>query len=235
MSTQQSHIVSAYDSELKNITDTLSRMGRLVLVQFSEAVAAIKNRDNDLAAKAFEADNEIDALENGLNEQAIRILALRQPMAGDLRLIVGSLKIARDIERMGDYAANMAKRARRTLNNTTALPVTAAFVEATQVVEPVLLLVIEAFEQNDTAKAEAVIASDDAIDEAYMNLTRALIAHMQKNPHDIEICTQLLFMSKNLERIGDRATNVAETIQFILHGADLAPIRKKKVLSPPAV
>jgi phosphate transport system protein len=225
-----SHIVKSYDKELTAIVETIARMGGLVEQQFAAAIQAIHARDNEIAGRAFASDTAIDELEHALNQLALKVLALRQPMASDLRLIIGSMKIARDLERMGDYAANLAKRA-RTLNVNERMAVTSTFLRMANLVAPVLHDVIDAYTQEDVAKADAAYASDDAIDDAYNALVEDLIRYMQEHPEHIKTCTHLLFMAKNMERIGDRATNVAETVHFIVSG-ELPAVRKKKALPP---
>jgi phosphate transport system protein len=225
----QDHIVKAYDDELKQLTRWVQEMGDHVLQQYDDAVMAMNTRDDALAARAFTNDNTVDVLEQQLNELALRMLALRQPMAGDLRLIIGAMRIARDLERIGDYAANLAKRA-RTLNAVPPLSVTNAVVETARLARPIIQEAVSSFIEKDSEKAANALTQDDLIDEAYHQLVRHLIAHMQENPADIATCTQLLFTAKNLERIGDRATNIAETVQFIISGSFLVPVRKKRDL-----
>lgn len=225
------HIVKSYDQELQQIVELTARMGSLAEQQFATAVQAIHARDNAIAKQAFESDNAIDALEHELNDLTLRVLALRQPMASDLRLIIGSLKIARDLERIGDYAASLAKRA-RVLNAGDKMPVTSTLLRLTSLITPMLKNVIDAYTQDDLAKADHAYASDDAIDTAYHALVDDVMTYMQGHPGQIKACTQLLFMAKNIERIGDRATNIAETVHFIVAG-NLPFVRKKKVLEIP--
>ncbi len=222
------HTVKSYDQELAQIVNTVAEMGSLVERQTASALQAIHSRDNEIAGKAFTSDNEIDQLEHLLNERALQILALRQPMAGDLRLIVGAMKIARDLERIGDYAANLAKRARK-LNKVAPLAPTAGLIQIGNLVAPIVTDVINAFTNNDTTLADLAYAKDEAVDEAYKKFLRELIQFMQSNPDTLDTTTHLLFMAKNIERIGDRATNIAETVHFIVKGT-MPVSRRPKVL-----
>jgi phosphate transport system protein len=225
------HIVKAYDSELNQLRGYIVRMGEIVKGQLAEAINAIHNRDDDRARHAFAADGEVDALEYALNELAFKILALRQPMAGDLRLIIGSMRIARDMERIGDYAASLAKRTRK-LNMAPELPVTNTVIRLGNLVIPVLHDAVEAFAREDAARAADINAMDDPIDDLYMVLVQEAIDYMQRHSDSVALCSQLLFMAKNLERIGDRATNIAETVQFIVAG-DIPPKTRRSKTMPP--
>lgn len=224
----QRHIVKSYDEELAQVATLAAKMGSLAEKQLAASIEAIQTRDNAIAGKAYEADNKIDDLEAELNERVLQILALRQPMAMDLRTLIGYLRIGRDIERIGDYAANIAKRA-RTLNTENRLKITSALVKMANLVAPNLKDSIDAFIEGDEAKAEYVYNNDDAIDDAYKSMIQDLMEYMRTNPQDILSCTHLLFMAKNLERIGDRATNIAETVHFIVSGK-LPEVRLKKTL-----
>ena len=222
------HIVKSYDQELAQLVRYAAQMGSLVEEQFAAAIQAIHARDNEIAGRTFASDTAIDTLENELNELALRILALRQPMAGDLRLIIGSMKIARDLERIGDYAASLAKRSRN-LNAVEKISPTITLVRMANQVSPILKQIVDAYTNNDVDQATAAYEHDDIIDESYHNLITELMQYMQKHPESIKECTHLLFMAKNLERIGDRATNIAETVHFIVKGS-MPLIRKPKVL-----
>jgi phosphate transport system protein len=152
---------------------------------------------------------------------------LRQPMAGDLRLIIGSMKIARDIERIGDYAANLAKRA-RTLNGQETIGLTHSLLQMASLVQPLIRSAMDAYSCQDISLADATLHQDDAVDTAYKVLITDLMQYMASHGEDVVICTNLLFMSKNLERIGDRATNVAENVHFIVDGVLPRATREKK-------
>ncbi len=213
----QTHTVKAYDTDLRDVAELAARMGSLVEQQFAACIQAIHARDNAIAGETFHGDDEIDNLETELNRKVLNILALRQPMAMDLRTLVGFLRISRDLERIGDYAANIAKRA-RTLNTASQMDITNSFVRMANLVAPILKDVIDAFINHDVELAKDVYRRDDDIDDAYDIMIEDLMSYMQKHPKDIESCTHLLFMAKNLERVGDRATNIAETVLFIVSG-----------------
>lgn len=218
MNTLTGHIVRSYDQELAQISTLTAQMGGLVEQQLQQSLRALHARDNELAAKTYENDNSIDSVEQEINDLSLKVLALRQPMASDLRLIVGSMKIARDLERIGDYAASLAKRS-YALNSSGKLPLSASLLRLGNLVAPMVLDAIAAYSSIDVARAEQILDNDAPIDDAYDRMVGEIITHMQTNPDDIKLCTHVLFMAKNLERIGDRCTNIAETVFFMDSGS----------------
>jgi phosphate transport system protein len=191
-------------------------------------------KDSGAATRAVEADPKVDALERDIEQFVIRLLALRQPMAQDLRLIVASLKITGDLERIGDYAANVAKRS--LVLEQFNLPYTlTGLAHMSLLVQENLKTVIDAVGEGDTAKALQVWRSDEVIDEIYNALFRELITYMMEDPRNITPCAHLLFIAKNLERIGDHATNIAETVYYTVTGQPLSDARPKGDTSAYAV
>lgn len=207
------HTVQSYDEDLERLTSLVSRMGGLVESQIVRATRAMTTRDSDIARSVIDRDAEIDAMERELEGVAVTVLALRQPMAIDLRGIIGALRVAADLERMGDLAANIAKRSialsqSREIGSLWLLPGMASRVR-TMVTD-----VLDAYVQHDIAKAERVWRGDRDIDEMHNGLFRQLLTYMIEDPRNITPCMHLAFAAKNLERIADHATNVAEAVCF---------------------
>jgi len=228
------HVVRSYDQELRRLTSLLTDMGGIVESQVSLAARAILQHDPDAASKVVEADPRVDALEHEVEQFVIQMLALRQPMADDLRHIVAGLKIAADLERMGDYATNVAKRS--IVLNQFALPFSmAGLSHMAQLVQQNLKTIVDAIGEDDAEKAILVWNSDRPIDEIYNAIFRELITYMMEDPRSITPCTHLLFIAKNLERIGDHATNVAENLYYAVTGETMNTARPKGDNSPYAV
>jgi phosphate transport system protein len=201
-------------------------MGGLAESQLAAAIEAVQERDSDLAARVIEDDAKVDQLERDLDNLAVRLLALRQPMARDLREIVVALKIASDLERMCDYAANVAKRS---IALSQAPPVQPVYALPRMGRLALLLVkdVIDAYVERDAEKALAVWNRDEELDEMYASLFREFLTYMMEDPRNIGACTHLLFMAKNIERIGDHATNIAENLYYLVHGTPLTQARPK--------
>jgi phosphate transport system protein len=201
-------------------------MGGIVENQVALAAEAIMHRDAAAATRAVEEDPKVDALEREVETFVIRLLALRQPVAGDLRQIVAALKITGDLERIGDYAANVAKRS--IVLAEFSLPYSlAGLAHMARLVQAQLKLIIDALGDNDTDKATEVWRSDQVVDDIYNAIFRELITYMMEDPRNITPCTHLLFIAKNLERIGDHATNVAENLYYAVTGESLPDSRPK--------
>jgi phosphate transport system protein len=220
------HIVRSYDEELKRLTGEIQRMGDLALAQLDASIDAVMERDSDVAMKIVESDGAIDALEHEVGHDVVRLLALRQPMARDLREVFAALRIASDIERIGDYAANVAKRS-IVLNQSAPVQLTYALPRLARLAEALVRDVLVAYRDSDADRALAAWARDEELDEQYTGLFRELLTYMMEDPRNITSCTHLLFMAKNLERIGDHATNIAESVYFLVHGEQIARIRRK--------
>ena len=234
MSDAPQHVVKSYDQELKRLRGMITQMGGIVETQVALAAEAIMHRDAAAATRAVEEDPKVDALEREVETFVIRLLALRQPVAGDLRQIVAALKITGDIERIGDYAANVAKRS--IVLAEFSLPYSlAGLAHMARLVQQQLKSVIDAFGDNDADKAMEVWRSDQVVDDIYNAIFRELITYMMEDPRNITPCTHLLFIAKNLERIGDHATNVAETVYYAVKGESLPESRPKGNTSAYAV
>ncbi len=228
------HLVKSYDTELKRLRDMLTEMGGIVENQVAMAAEAIMNRDAVAATRVVEDDPKVDALEREIEQYVIRMLALRQPMAGDLRQIVAGLKMTGDLERIGDYATNVAKRS--IVLGQYSLPYSmAGLAHMAHMVQDQLKSIIDAMGEGDTDKAIEVWRSDRVVDDIYNALFRELITYMMEDPRNITPCTHLLFIAKNLERIGDHATNIAETVYYAVLGEVLPDTRPKGDTSSYAV
>jgi phosphate transport system protein len=234
MSDATEHVVKSYDNELKRLRDMLTEMGGIVESQVAMAAEAIMNRDSAAATKVVEDDPKVDALEREIEQFVIRLLALRQPMAGDLRRIVAGLKITTDLERIGDYAANVAKRS-IVLGQYTLPYSLAGLAHMAHMVQDQLKSIIDALGDSDIDKAVEVWRSDRVVDDIYNALFRELITYMMEDPRNITPCTHLLFIAKNLERIGDHATNIAEIVYYAVSGEVLPDTRPKGDTSAYAV
>ena len=228
------HIVKSYEQELNRLRSLITEMGGLVESEVALACQAVLERDDAAAASVVEADPKVDALEHQVQQYVIRMLALRQPMAQDLRLIVAGLRMTGDLERIGDYAANVAKRSLVLGQYTLPFALT-GLANMGRLVQQSLKTVIDAIGDGDTDAAVQVWRSDEEVDGIYNALFRELITYMMEDPRNITPCTHLLFIAKNLERIGDHATNIAETLYYAVKGEPLAGIRPKGDTSAYAV
>ena len=220
------HIVKSYEQELSRLRSLITEMGGMVENEVALACHAVLEQDNASASRAVEADPKVDAVEREVEQFVIRLLALRQPVAQDLRLIVAALKITAALERIGDYAANVAKRSIVLEQFTMPFSLT-GLAHMSQLVQQNLKSVVDAFGESDIDKALQVWRSDAMIDEIYNALFRELVTYMMEDPRNITPCTHLLFIAKNLERIGDHATNIAETIFYAVTGEPLTDARPK--------
>ncbi len=234
MASDPEHIVKSFENELNKLRSMIAEMGGMVEHQVADACDAVINRNADSATAAVSLDPKVDAAEHEIEQFVIRLLALRQPMAGDLRQIVAALKITGDLERIGDYAANVAKRS--VVLQQFPMPYTlSGLAHMTLLVQENLKTVIDAAGEGDTEKAVEVWRSDERVDDIYNALFRELITYMMEDPRNITPCTHLLFIAKNLERIGDHATNIAETIYYAVTGETLGNQRPKGDVSAYAV
>jgi phosphate transport system protein len=234
MSETPEHMVKSYEQELKRLGGLLTEMGGMVENQVALAAEAIVTRDGEAAARVVEADPKVDAVEREVEQFVIRLLALRQPMAGDLRQIVAALKITGDLERIGDYAANVAKRS--IVLDQFSLPYSlTGLSQMARLVQDHLKLIIDAVGDKDTDKAMEVWRSDQLVDDLYNAIFRELVTYMMEDPRNITPCTHLLFIAKNLERIGDHSTNIAETLYYAVLGESLPQARPKGDMSSYAI
>jgi phosphate transport system protein len=220
------HIVKSFDEELKQLSQMVAQMGGLAEAQLQAAIEALVARDAEGAARVVQGDVRIDQLERQISNQTIRMLALRQPMAQDLRQIVAALKISSDIERIGDYSANVAKRAIALTQSPPMRPV-GGIARMGRLVQQIIKDTLDAFSDNDADKAVAAWKRDQDVDDMYNSLFRELLTYMMEDPRNIGPSTHLMFIAKNIERIGDHATNVAEIIHFLVRGEDITEARPK--------
>ncbi|MFO1132221.1 MAG: phosphate signaling complex protein PhoU [Hyphomicrobiales bacterium] len=210
------HIMKAYDEELGELRALIDRMGEVALVQVDAAGRALQQSDASLAEIVMQKDYTVDTLFREVEEKAIRMIAKRQPVAGDLRAIMASIKIAADLERIGDLAKNTAKRSAAMADGMGRLA--EVVLPIGEMAEDEVRKVLAAFRSNDSAAALSVWERDEELDELYNSCFRQLLTYMLENPRMIGACTHLLFVAKNMERIGDHATNIAENICYLVDG-----------------
>lgn len=211
------HIVKAYDEELKTLHDLIRHMGELTVNQISSAIQSILERNDSLAHKVIENDYKIDRLETKVDSLAIRILALRQPVASDLRTVVAALKVSNQVERIADYACNIAKRA-ILLNKMPPSPLVDGLSALVKNPQRMIERVLTAFTSNDVNLALHVWQMDREVDDLYDTYLSQLFDEMIADPKNISPCTHLLFVAKNIERIGDQSTNIAEAVYTMVTG-----------------
>lgn len=226
------HTVKAYGDELNQLTAEVARLGGLAEAQVADAVESVARRDIALARAVVERDARLDALHRDIEKKAIRLIALRQPVASDLRRTLGAMKLAVDLERTGDLAKNISKRALILAESAPMQPLTRSIERMGRLVSMRLRDVLDAYTASEVDRAVAVWTSDDEVDEHYNALFRELLTYMMGDPRTISACTHLLFMAKNLERIGDHATNIAETIHYEITGDELTGERPRWTPSP---
>jgi phosphate transport system protein len=215
------HTIKAFDDELDQLRGSIAQMGGLAEEAIKEAMRALVQRDTEAAARVVENDKKIDALEAEVERTAVQIIALRAPMADDLRDVVAALKIAGVVERIGDYAKNIAKRV-PVLEQMGKIAPLALLPEMARIAGEMVASVLNAFAARDARAALAVCERDEALDNFYNSIFRTLLTFMMENPNNITQATHLLFIAKNLERIGDHATNVAEMVYFAATGEHMA-------------
>jgi len=215
------HTVKAFDEDITRLRGLIAEMGGLAEVSIGEAMEALIKGSQGLADEIIARDKRIDALEAEVDRLAVRIIALRAPMADDLREVIAGLKIAGVIERIGDYAKNIAKRAGRIEGRKKFEPLTLLPAMA-EIAEEMVHDVLTAYAARDPAMAVDVCQRDNKVDAFYDSIFRNLVSHMMENPASISSAAQLLFVARNLERIGDHATNVAEMVYYAATGEYLA-------------
>ncbi len=221
------HIYKKYDEELIELQTMLAQMGGLAEDQLARAIEALAKRDTEAADRIITADDKIDALELTIEEKAILVIAKRQPMASDLRDIMVAIRVASDLERIGDLAKNIAKRTLAIAENHPRRIVN-GLLRMGKLALGQLKDVLDAYAQRDEAKALDVWRSDEDIDALYNSIFRELLTYMMEDPRTIGMCTHLLFGAKNIERIGDHCTNIAENIYYLINGKTLTEERPKK-------
>ena len=221
------HTVKAFDTDLQDLARMVAEMGGLAEKQVADAVDALARRDTTLAQRVTAADVHIDTLQHEIEEKAVLTIARRQPMAVDLREIVSALRISNDLERIGDLAKNIAKRV-IALNAEFPPPKLIRGVEhMTDLLLSQLKAVLNAYARRSVAEAMAVWRGDEEIDAVCTSVFRELLTYMMEDPRNITFCIHLLFCAKNIERMGDHATNIAETVHYMIEGRPIADQRPK--------
>ncbi len=215
---ENTHIVTKFDNELNKIEKMLLKMAAEVTSQIRNSGLALADGDEALAKTVAKGDASINSLENKIDEKAIRLIALRQPMAEDLRSAISTLKVSTALERMGDYAKTLSYRVRVVDDFSAMKSVVRSLVETSEKVSKMLEMVMDAYVTRDLEKAQAASALDDEINDRTDALFRELLTYMMENPRNIEPCTHLLFISKNMERSGDQVKNIAEQVHYLVTG-----------------
>lgn len=213
-----SHILSAYDEELKFLKRRIAEMGGLAEQMCADAVRALINSDTAMAQKVITDDLILDNAEREIGDKAILTIAKRQPMAADLREIIGSLRIAADLERVGDLGKNTAKRVIAVAGSGVPRKLARGLEHLSELVLVQLKDVLDVYATRTAEKAQVIRDRDEEIDAMYTSLFRELLTYMMEDPRNITSCTHLLFCAKNMERVGDHATNIAETIYYMATG-----------------
>jgi len=221
------HIVTSYDQELKSLMTKIAEMGGLAEGLVADSVTSLTRMDVNLAQKVVMTDARLDRLQHEVEERAILLIARRAPMALDLREIMAALRISNDLERVGDLAKNISKRVTAMSGNFAAKQLVIGVEHLSEIALEQLKDVLDAFAARDDAAALNVRKRDDEIDALYTSLFRELLTYMMEDPRNITFCTHLLFCAKNIERIGDHATNIAETVHFVVTGEQLSEERQK--------
>ncbi len=221
------HTIKAFDADLQELARMIAEMGGLAERQIGDALDALNRHDAELASSVVSTDARIDTLQREIEEKAILTIARRQPMAVDLRDIVGALRVSNDLERIGDLAKNIAKRVEVVENELRLRKVMRGVENMTELVLTQIKDVLDAFARRDVGKAVQVWRSDEEVDAVNNSLFRELLTYMMEDPRNISVCIHLLFCAKNIERMGDHATNIAETIYYIVEGRALTDERPK--------
>ena len=222
------HIVSSFDQDLDSLRSTIAEMGGIAEKMLAEAVTALVRRDGELAQTVIASDRRLDDLQRIVEERAIMTIARRQPLAMDLRDVVSALRISGDLERIGDLAKNCAKRTLAITDGFQSKAIVAGLQTMSDLVMEQLKDVLDAYAGRDLERALDVWRRDGQIDALYTSLFRELLTYMMEDPRNISFCAHLLFYGKNIERIGDHTTNIAETIHFLVTGQALTAERPKE-------
>jgi phosphate transport system protein len=221
------HTAKAFDVDLQEVTRKVAEMGGLAEREVADAVAALVRRDADLGMRVVELDATLDASQREIEEKAVLIIARRQPMAVDLREIVGALRVCNDLERIGDLAKNIAKRVAALTGDFHPNKLIRGVDHMSALVLAQLKQVLDAYLTHDLSSAMAVWKGDEEIDAMCTSLFRELLTYMMEDPRNITFCIHLMFCAKNIERMGDHATNIAETVYYMIEGHPIADERPK--------
>ncbi len=221
------HTTKAFDADLLELTRKVAEMGGLAEKEIADSVDALARRDNDLARRVITMDSAVDGLQREIEEKAILTIARRQPMAVDLREIVAALRVANDLERIGDLAKNIAKRVLALSGDFPSPKLIRGVEHMTALVLGQLKQVLDSYAARNLTNALAVWARDEEIDAMCISLFRELLTYMMEDPRNITFCIHLLFCAKNIERMGDHATNIAETVHYMIEGHPITAERPK--------
>lgn len=221
------HIVTSFDAELEFLRSKIAEMGGIAEKMLDDSTRALVRRDVALARQVIDADTRLDGLQREIEEHAVVTIARRQPVAIDLREIVSAIRVAGDVERIGDLAKNTSKRVLAISNEAHPAKIVGGVQHMSDLVQAQLKDVLDAYAQRDERKALDVWGKDDRIDALYNSVFRELLTYMMEDTRNITFCTHLLFLAKNIERIGDHTTNIAETIYYLTTGETLAGERPK--------
>lgn len=221
------HIVSSFDDDLQKLAGSIGEMGGLAEDLVERSIQALLHSDTDLAQRVIEGDREVNALHHKIEDRAILTIARRQPMAQDLREIIAAIRISGDLERIADLAKNIARRTLAIKGDTFSQKLLFGVEHLAQLGQRQLSNVLNSYGSRNVALARQVWDADDEIDAVYVSLFRELLTYMMEDPRNIGMCTHLLFCAKNIERIGDHATNIAETVYYVVTGNPLEDYRRK--------
>jgi phosphate transport system protein len=221
------HTAKAFDADLQELTRKVAEMGGLAEREIADAIQALTRRDADLAKRVVASDQTIDLLQQEIEEKAVLTIARRQPMAVDLREIVAALRVSSDLERIGDMAKNIAKRVGALEGDFYPSKLLRGVEHMTSLVLSQLKQVLDAYASRDVASALAVWKGDEEIDALCTSLFRELLTYMMEDPRNITFCIHLMFCAKNIERMGDHATNIAETVHYMVGGRPITDPRPK--------
>ena len=227
MDKQHEHIVRSYEEELSLLNNKIAKMGGLTEQVLGQSFDALERRDPELAAATINEDEAIDTLEKEIEEQAVVMIARRQPLAYDLRQIMAALRISNELERIGDLGKNIAKRAVAVVSEQQPKQLALGLKHMGELALGQLKEVLDAFIERDADRALKVWYKDEEIDAMYNSLFRELLTYMMEDPRNIGLCTHLLFGAKNIERNGEHATNIAETVYYLVHGRPITDQRPK--------
>jgi phosphate transport system protein len=224
---QSDHTAKAFDEDLQELNRLIAEMGGLAERQIADSVDALVRRDTTLATNVIASDLDLDKLQHVVEERAVLTIARRQPMAVDLREIVGAMRVAIDLERIGDLSKNIGKRVAQLDNDFHPLKLIRGLEHMTDLVQSQVKSVLDAYAAHDLPAAMAVWKGDEEVDAICTSLFRELLTYMMEDPRNISFCIHLMFCAKNIERIGDHATNIAETVFYIIEGQPILEMRPK--------
>lgn len=216
---EQTHIVQAFDRDIEKVKTLLLEMGGLVESQLKDSIKSLVTRDLKLGEKVRKADRRINALLQSIDEKAIRLLALRQPMAEDLRMVIAIMKVAANLERIGDYAKNIAKRSSVLVKCPPVGSSASTLQRMNNLVHSMIIEVLDAFISSDIDLADDIRMRDEEVDLMHNTMFRELLTYMMEEPRNISACMHLLFIAKNIERAGDHTVQIAEQVHYLVSGS----------------